>query len=112
VAAASYYLDASIRQGIAHGDGLVKGAEGIVRCHEDKDRCPNSRILRDWYGRRGVVCLQGPTEGGITRLQPDLNEMPDIFFGHICSIEIAWYGSGKNLTPYGSPILATATILR
>jgi hypothetical protein len=81
----------------AHGNGMVKGAEGIVRGHEDKDR-------------RGVVCLQGPTEGGVTRLQPDLDEMLDIFRGHIGGIEVARYGRGKNLAVLLSgPILESTS---
>ena len=76
----------------AHGNGMVKGAEGIVR------------------GRRGVVCLQGPTEGGVTRLQPDLDEMLDIFRGHIGGIEVARYGRGKNLAVLLSgPILESTS---
>jgi hypothetical protein len=33
-----FYLDATVWQGIAHDDGLVKGSEGIVRGNEDKGR--------------------------------------------------------------------------
>ena len=94
----------------AHGNGMVKGAEGIVRGHEDKVRRPNSRKLLGRYGRRGVVCLQGPTEGGVTRLQPDLDEMLDIFRGHIGGIEVARYGRGKNLAVLLSgPILESTS---
>jgi hypothetical protein len=49
-------LDPAVREGIAHGDGLLKGPEGIVRGDEDKNRRLNYSLLRGRYDRR-LICL-------------------------------------------------------